>query len=338
MNIFVFLPPKLIINRLNIFQIMKIKKILLLVVFFGLGMTAMAQTINEAGEAFNQGIQFTKDNNFAEALKAYQQTISICDQLGDEGVDLKMKAEQQMPTTYYNLAKSFYEAKQYTDAIANFELSATWADQMGEEKTADASRTYLAGIYTGIGLSDYKKEEYDAASGNFNKALEYKADYYKAYYGLGLVYKKQEKMPEMKAAMDKVLELAPEGEKTADNARSAAATAFLNEGAVALQKGSLDNAIANLATSLEYDPNDPKTHYYMALAYKDKKDFDNAISSATKSIDLGVESKGDAWFLIGQANEGKGDTAAACEAYLKVTDGLNVEAAKYQVTQVLKCN
>lgn len=338
MNFFVFLPSKLIINFLNAYHIMELKKIILLSSFIVLGITAMAQTINEAGEAFNQGIQFTKDNNYTEALKAYQNTITICEQLGDEGIDLKMKAEQQMPSTYYNLAKSYYEAKQYTDAIANFELSATWADELGEEKTADAARTYLAGIYTAIGNSDYKDEEFEKAIESYTKAISFMADYYKAYYSLGLTYKKQDKIAEMKTAMDKVLELAPADDKTATNAKSVTATTFLNEGAVALQKGAYTEAIEHLNVSLIYDEAEPKTHYYLAFAYQNIKDFDNTIASAAKAIELSYEVPGDAWFLIGQANEGKGDTAAACEAYKKVTDGPNVEPAKYQVTQVLKCN
>jgi tetratricopeptide (TPR) repeat protein len=243
-----------------------------------------------------------------------------------------------MPSTYYNIAKGFYEEKKYTDAIANFELAATWADQMGEDKTADAARTYLAGIYTAIGNSGYKTEEFDKAIENYNKAISFKPDYFKAYYGMGLTYKKQEKYADMKDAMDKVLELAPADDKTAENARSTTATTFLNEGAVALQKGSFDDAATNLAASLQYDDADPLTHYYLALANNGQKDFDNAISQANKSIELGLENYGDAWFAIGQANEAKGDAAAACEAYKNVTNGPNIQAAKYQAETVLKCN
>jgi tetratricopeptide (TPR) repeat protein len=141
----------------------------------------------------------------------------------------------------------------------------------------------------------------------------------------------------MKQAMDKVIELAPAEDKTAENARATIATTFLNDGAVALQKGSFDRAIESLNTSLQYNANEPKSHYYLAIAYNGKKDSDNAITSANKAIELGLENAGDAWFEIGKANEAKGDAAAACEAYKKVTTGPNIQAAKYQVEQVLKC-
>jgi len=41
---------------------------------------------------------------------------------------------------------------------------------------------------------------------------------------------------------------------------------------------------------------------------------------------------------IGQAHEGNGNTAGACNAYKKVTGGNNIETAKYQITTVLKCS
>jgi len=338
-NIFLFLAPHLIVNLL-IFQnkTMKNLRILLLTAVFAIGTASFAQTLTEAADAFNQGLQFTKESNYSEALKSYQQTIDICAKLGDEGVELQLKAEQQLPSTYFNLAKGLYDAKSYTEAIPNFESSASWADKNGETKTADAARTYLAGIYTSLGNTDYKGDAYDKAIENFNKALTYKADYYKAYYGLGLTYKKQSKLDDMKTAMDKVIELAPAGDKTAENARSTTATSFMNDGAVALQKSGFDKAIASLNTSILYNANEPKAYYYLALAYNGKKQADDAIAAANKAIELGLENAGDAWFEIGKANETKGDATAACAAYKNVTSGPNVQAAKYQMEQVLKCN
>lgn len=317
---------------------MKRTKLIMLAIFSLFVISAFAQSINEAGEAFNQAIQFSKDGKYTEALDAYQQTIDICSQLGEEGADLKSKAESQLATAYYNIAKNFYEEKQYTDAISNFKLAAQWADQTGEEKTADASQTYLAGLYTAIGNSAYKKDDYEKAIEDYNMAISYKPDYFKAYYGKGITYKKQENIAEMKEALDKVIELAPADDKTGEKASSIISTTYLNEGAVALQKADYDGAIDNLNISLKYDNAAPLTHYYLALAFNGKKDWDNAIVSANKAIELGYENVGDAWFAIGQANEGKGDTAAACDAYKKVTDGPNVQAAKYQAETVLKCN
>jgi tetratricopeptide (TPR) repeat protein len=297
----------------------------------------IAQDLTAAAEAFNQGLQFSRDANHAEALKSYKKTIEICTQLGDEGMELQLKAEQQLPATYFNIAKGLFDAKNYTEAIPNFEESAKYADMQGEAKTADASRTYLAGIYTSMGNSDLKAEAFDKAIANFNKALSYKPEYYKAYYGMGLVYKKQNDLPKMKESLDKVIAMGGQDAKTIENAKDAAASAYLNAGAKALQGNGFAKAVENLNASLEYDAANGKAFYYLALAYNGLSKWDDAITAANKAIELTADDKSDIYFELGKSNEKKGDNAAACAAYKLVTAGNNVEPAKYQVEQVLKC-
>lgn len=314
----------------------KITKIaLLLMVTATIGLSA--QTLDEAGAAFNQGIQFTKDLKYADALKSYQQTIQICSKLGDAGIELQLKAEQQLPSTYFNVAKGFFDAKNYTEAITNFELAAQNADKMGESKTADASRTYLAGLYTALGNTDLKNDALDQAIVKYNKSLEYKPGYYKAYYGLGLVYKKQENLPLMKEALDKVIAMAGDDAKTISNAKDAAASGFQKAGAVALQSNKYASAVENLTASLEYNTTEPRTYYYLAIADNGLSKWDDAIAAANKALELQTEDKSDIYFELAKSSEGKADPTAACDFYKKVTGGNNVAAAKYQRETVLKC-
>jgi len=312
-------------------------KIISFIMMISLAFGAGAQTLDEAGAAFNEGIQFSKEEKYTEALAAYEKTIGICKQIGDEAMDLQIRAEQQLPLTYFNVAKGLYEAKNYSEAISNFEQSARFADQMGESKTADASRTYLAGIYTAMGNSGYKKEEFDSAIEKYNKALEFKPEYYKAYYGLGLVYKKQDNLPQMKEALDKAIAMAGDDSKTVENANDAAGSAFRNAGALAVQAKKYSDAVSNLLASQEYNNTDASAYYYLALAYNGLSQWDDAIAAANKAIELQSEDKSDIYFELGKSYEKKGDTAASCENYKKVTAGNNVAAAKYQIEQVLKC-
>ncbi len=298
----------------------------------------MAQDLTAAADAFNQGLQFSRDGNHTEALNQYKKTMEMCAQLGDEGVELGLKAEQQLPGAYFNVAKGLFDEKKYTEAIPNFEESARYADQMGETKTADASRTYLAGIYTALGNAGLKAEKLPEAINDYNKAIGFKPDYYKAYYGLGLVYKKQDDLPKMKEALDQVISMGGQDSKTIDNAKNAAASAYLNAGAKALQSKNYTEASENLQASLEYDAADAKAYYYLALARNGAGNWDEAIAAATKALELQTEDKSDIYFELGKSYEKKGDNAAACDAYKKVTSGNNVEPARYQVEQVLKCN
>jgi len=312
-------------------------KIIALIMMVSLAFNSFAQTLDEAGAAFNQGLQFSKDLNYAEALKSFEQTIKICTKIGDDGMELQIKAEQQLPGTYFNVAKGLYEAKNYPDAITNFEKSAQYADQMGETKTADASRTYLAGIYTSLGNADLKNEALDDAVIKYNKALAYKSTYYKAYYGLGVVFKKQENLPFMKEALDKVITMAGDDAKTIGNAKDAAASAFQKAGALALQANKYSEAVENLLASQVYDNIEPRTYFYLAVAYNGLSKWDEAITAANKALELQTEDKSDIYYELGKSSDKKGDAAAACDFYKKVTAGNNVAAAKYQMEQVLKC-
>ncbi|HNQ83192.1 MAG TPA: tetratricopeptide repeat protein [Bacteroidales bacterium] len=296
-----------------------------------------AQTLDEAGAAFNAGIQFAKDSSYAEAIVSIEKAIEICKKIGDDGMELQIKAEQLLPGTYFNLAKSLFEQKKYNDAIPNFEKSAQYADVMGETKTADASRTYLAGIYYAQGNAEYKNEALDKAIEKYNKALSYKPEYYKAFYGLGLVYKKQENLPLMKENLDKAIALAGDDEKTKGNAQDAAASAYQKAGALTLQAKKYTTSIENLIASQEYNSTEPRTYFYLAIAYNGLSKWDDAITAATKALELQTDDKSDIYFELAKAQENKGDKASACANYKNVTGGNNVAAAKFQIEQVLKC-
>jgi tetratricopeptide (TPR) repeat protein len=316
---------------------MKKIKIVAVIMMISVALGSVAQTLDDAGAAFNQGLQFTKDAKFAEAAASYEQTIKICKQVGDDGMELELKAEQQLPSTYFNLAKGLFDAKNYNEAIPNFEKSAQYADQMGETKTADASRTYLAGIYTSLGNADKKNEAFDQAIEKYNKAISYKPNYYKAYYNLGLVYKKQENLPYMKGALDKAIELAGNDTATIHNAKDAATSAFQKAGALALQSNKYNDAVQNLLVSQEYNNSEPRTYFYLAIAYNGLSKSDDAIAAANKALELQTEDKSDIYFELGKAYTKKGDSTAACGNFKKVTAGDNVAAAKYQMETVLKC-
>jgi len=316
---------------------MKRIRIVAVIMMISVAFSTIAQTLDDAGAAFNQGIQFSKDLKYAEAAAAYEQTIKICTQVGDDGMELQIKAEQQLPSTYFNAAKGLFDAKNYKDAIPYFEKSIEYAVKMGETKTADASRTYLAGIYTALGNTDLKNEALDQAIEKYNKALTYKEGYYKAYYGLGVVYKKQENLPMMKEAFDKVIAMGGDDAKTIGNAKDAATSAYQKAGALALQSKKYSAAVENLLTSQEYNNTEPRTYFYLAIAYNGLSKPDEAITAATKALELQTEDKSDIYFELGKSYEKKGDNASACENYKKVTAGDNVAAAKYQMETVIKC-
>ena len=188
-----------------------------------------------------------------------------------------------------------------------------------------------------MGNADLKNDALDVAIEKYNKSLGYKEGYYKAYYGLGLVYKKQENLPLMKENLDKSIAGAGDDTKLIGNAKDAASSAFQKAGALQLQSSKYAAAVENLLASQEYDNTEPRTYYYLAIAYNGLSKWDEAITAANKALELQTDDKSDIYFELAKAQENKGDKANACTNYKNVTAGNNVEAAKYQITQVLKC-
>ena len=90
----------------------------------------------------------------------------------------------------------------------------------------------------------------------------------------------------------------------------------------------------------EYGEGDANTYYYYALAYNKIKDWDKAIISANKALEIEKDekdAKAKIYFELGTAYYGKGDTSEACKAYKDAAYGDYVAQANYQLKEVLKC-
>lgn len=313
-------------------------KAFIIVSLISISYLVSGQDINAAGESFNEGLTSYKAGEYTKAIAAFISTIKTCKSLGNEGEELKFKSEQQLALSYYNYGKNLYKGKKYNDAIKQFELAAKESDKVGDDQTKDASNNYIAGLHTAIGNSLLKKEDFQAALDKYNLALTYKDDYIKAYYGMAMVYKKKEDYGKMKEAIDKTISMGDADKKTADKARSAAATTFQNAGAVELQRAHYKDAIDYLKTSTEYNDSDPMVYYYLAVAHNHLSEWNEAGDAANTAITKGYAEPSNAYFELGKAFAGLGNNTSACEAFGMVTAGANVDAAKYQMTDVLKCN
>jgi tetratricopeptide (TPR) repeat protein len=316
---------------------MKRKTVIVSLIMIFLAISSFSQTLEEAQRIFDQGIQSGKDLSYDKARKSFEQVIQACNLLGDPGKELGQKAGQELAGTYFRQGKQLAIEKDYNAAISNFEKSAQFADQYGITTTADSSRLFLAGMYYILGNNDLKNESYNDAIQNYNKALKYNPGYYKAYYGLGLVYMNQGNLLFMKTSFDKVISTTGADAKTVTNSRDAATSAFQKAGALALQSGNYVSAIDNLNNSLQYNNTEPRTYLYLAIAYNALVKLDDAIAASNKALQLQAGDKSDIYYEMGKAYEMKGNAGAACTYYKKVTTGPNVTAAKYQVEQVLKC-
>lgn len=328
-------------NKINslIMSFLKRSLLLLTIVFFA-GST-FAQSVDEAGAKYNEGNEHYKAKEYAAAVTSYKEAMDIATAAGADADGIKASIEKQLQNAYYKNGLALYKGKKFDAAIASLDKSYAMAEAAADVKMQKRIKIYLSSVRVSKGNALLKDKNTDDAFAEYKMATELNPKSAKGYYGMGLVYKTNDDIQNMSVYMDKAIEAAGDNAKKAKTVKKAKVTAgktLVNAGAKAIQKEAADKAIEYITASEKYMPLSGKANYYLALAYNKKKDWDNAISYAKLATGMECDNMGDVFFALGQAYEGKAMTAEACDAYKNVTSGPNVEAAKYQMTQVLKCN
>ncbi len=300
-----------------------------------------AQTVEEAGTKYNEGNEFVKEQNYAAALPVYEQAFDIAEKVGPDAAELKGNIEKQLGNAYYRAGVDQFKGKKINQSIATLEKGYAFAVKVGDEDLKTKIADLVSQLRTKVGDSMRKKGKLDEAYAEYEMALEIDPSCAKAIYGQGLVFKEKDDLKMLTEKMDQVIVMTDGSEKLqklADAARKIAGNALVVAGAKELQSGEAKKAIEHINNSFGYEDGDANSYYYLLVAYNKTKQWDDAIISGNKALELKTEDKSEIYFGLGQANEGKGDAAAACEAYNNVTSGPNVDAAKYQIAQVLKCS
>lgn len=299
------------------------------------------QSIDDAGATYNEANELYKASNYAAAIIKYTEAAKICSEVGPEADDLKSNILPQLANSYYKNGLVLIKAKKYNDALAELDKARVKAKALGNVDLENDAIGYIAKVRISKGNSQLKKDKFDEALAEYDKALAVQPGSAAACYGKGLVYKSKGDMEQMKAMMDQAIENGSTNSKEAKyiaKAKSAAFIGLLNEGAKEIQNSNGTAAADYINASFNYGEGNADSYYYLCLAYNLNKNWDLAVDAAQKSLELKEGDPSDIYFSLGRALEGKGDAAAACDAYKKVSGGANVELAKYQITTVLKCN
>lgn len=310
-------------------------KLILSVVFLSVTMVLFSQTINEAGEAFNNGGTHFKAKNYTSAIEEYTKCIEICNSLGGEGDDLLLKAESSLVFSCVNMGKGQYRAKKFDDAINSFQAA---FDKSTDDKQKKSAKQYLARVYNSKATAFYSAKKYTDALATYNKSLEYDGKYVKAVYGKALVYRKQKNVDAFKSAVEQIIGMAPATNKTVKKIMSTASKFFIAEGGKALQASNFKKAVNMLNTGFAYKAGNAQAYYFATIAYNGLSQWQKAIDAGNKSVSLEKKSKSNTYFEIAKAYEGAGNKAQACSSYKNVTDGPNLASAKYKIETELKCN
>lgn len=318
----------------------KINLSILTVVFLSIVQMAFAQDINQAGTLFNEGMQAIKSKDYSTAITKLSSGLKVCNTIGDAANELKGKISTQLVKSHLNNAITLYKGRKFAEAIAAFENTKKIATEHKDAKTAKTAERLIPNVYVDEAKGLLKDKKYAEAHAAIEKSLGIKKNNAKATYVQALIYKEEDKIDEAGAALAQTIELdKSKTKKQAKQATKVAATMYEATAAKELQLEHAEKTLAYINEAVKYNDKSANAYYLMAVANNNLKKHEAAIEAANKGIALGDAKANSALqFELGKAYEGKGDKTNACAAYKKVTDGPNVEAAQFQIKEVLKCN
>jgi tetratricopeptide (TPR) repeat protein len=170
------------------------------------------------------------------------------------------KPDPALATRYFNAGFAHYEAKEYRDAIADF-------NRVLQITSNDIDTLfYRSYLYAEI-------KDYDGAIAGYTELIELKPDNAVYYYNRGIAYYGKGDYDRAIAGYTQALWLNPDY-----------ATAYHNRGAAYQNKGDHDRAIADYTQAIRINPNYAAAYNNRGNAYQNKGDHDHAIADLNQAI------------------------------------------------------
>jgi tetratricopeptide (TPR) repeat protein len=302
--------------------------------------TIKAQGRNEVIKAYNEGAGEVQTNPQA-AIQAFENVVSLSKQVGDSAADLRQKAVKVLPSLYYNVASDALTAKKpASEIIQDAKKAVAAADKYENPATKQNANLLLIKGYNILAADYFSKDDYKNALASFDSVLAINPDYSSTIYNKALIYMKQGNSEDFEKTIDLYIGKLKPGTDDAKikQASTIALGYFRSSGSKADQANKLDDALAALNKAAKYG-DDKDMFYFFAEVYNKQKAFDKGLEYAQKGLALETgaeEPKAKFYFQIALAQEGKGQTAEACESFKNSSFGVFAAPSKVKRNN-LKC-
>jgi tetratricopeptide (TPR) repeat protein len=299
-----------------------------------------AQVRGDVIKVYNEGAK-AMQTDVPAAIKAFESTITISDQVGETANDLKQKAMQVLPGLYLKAASNaITEKKPAPEIVKSAKSAVAVAEKYGTAANKENAQKVLLQAYYTMGTDYFTKKDYENALISFDSLLVINPDYSTALYNKALIYRAQNNSTAFEESIDSFLEKMKSSNDTvrAKQASTLALEYFRAAGSQANQAEKLDEALALLNKAAKYG-DDKDLFYYFADVFNKQKNFDSGAEYAQKGLDLesgSAEAKAKYYYQLAVAQAGKGDTANACASFKNALYGPFAVASKAQMTN-LKC-
>jgi len=327
--------------RIKILRVFPVFISLLMIVSISSG-----QTLKEATEAFNNGVSAKQENNLDEAIAYFNQCLEICSKLGTadslEAENIIIQIESNLPKMYYQVAMDLYKDKKLDEAIEKFVETSKVANKYDDQSTSQRAVKVVPQLYYQRAGNKYDNDDFKGALEDYNKAIELKPEYDKAFYMKSLVCKKLDDEEGFLESTRKAIEFAGNNnnESVGSKAKESGSKYFLMKGDEAKSAEKYAEAKKYINLAIEFDSESPVAYYLLSFVDNQLNNYDNAIEAANKALTYEndvPEEKARIYYELANALKEKGENGKACNAYKKAAYGAYKDAAEYQIKYVLEC-
>jgi tetratricopeptide (TPR) repeat protein len=318
-------------------------KLTAMIFLLGFAVHVKGQTAAEAVDALKDGVAKSQAKEYVAAIESFKECVEIYEQIGESENENAITAASQITSTQYKYAISLYKEKKYDESIAAFKKLAEYSETYNDPQNLKKAKSTIPKLYYAQGASLLQSEDYEGALTALDKSLELDPKYAMTYIRKAQVYKEQNDDSNFKTAIDGAISasVAKKDSKTESVAKELAYKYYLSAGVDAIKGEKYDDAEKYLNNYMEYQDPDSDIYYQLAVIYNKQSKWDEAVEASNKALELftdqGTTKDAKIYYELGNAYYGKGDNAAACDAYSKANKGDYAQAAEYQIKHVVKC-
>ncbi len=291
----------------------------------------LSQSFADVVIEYNSGVRCLNNQAYDSAYIYLNNTLSLSDVVGTEADDMVKTAKEQLVYVHYSQASTLEKRKHYSEAVPLYEETVKLSKKFGvKEDIAVKAKKRVVFSSMFAGQTEFKKGEYDAALGHYDKVLSLQPSIYKAHQGKGFVYEKLDQPEEMLASFAIAKDMATEkgDQKVIGQINSSINKYFrglIEEELMMIDPEEEDYTFLIDICDQALEANDNNAFaYYNAISAKNKQiEYDAAIEYGEKAIkyaaDFDEKLRSAIFYELGVAYQNTVRYKEACAAYEKVT-------------------
>jgi len=248
-----------------------------------------------------------------------------------DGSDNARKQKIQQLKRSYSSGIKAAKANQPEQAYADLEEALQLAKEVEVNNVVSKIQSYLQKLPKNWGNQAIDNEEYSTALTHFEKGIKHAPDDAYMYYGKGLALVN---IDSTQAGLETMQEAVEVGNRTGNTrvvglAEQRIRDEFLAKASKALNAKNptvtqADSALSALDQMKVYVDSSSQSLFYRARAQFEKKDYQQAITSAQTGLDMHQGSRSDAakyYFIIAESQLNLGNKNTACQTFQNATYG-----------------